>query len=165
VLPAGYVWHHFSAAVMHATAGFKIGMPSPWQQSVTGQTAHLNQPARNFHLTVGLALWTYVKPLSEAQYLDGQDAASYHDFTLLTLQTLGFRQAGATISGSAAELKFSWTKTTGGKFTEIVVLVTLSTKDGPQPYAFTLWAPSSSYGAADGVFRTALGTFRPLPGS
>ena len=148
---------------MHATAGFKIGMPSPWRQSVSGQIAHLNQPARNFHLTVNLGLWTYIKPLAQAQYLYGLDAVGYPHFTLLELKSLGFKQAGGSQSASAAELKFSWTKLTGGKFTEIVVFVTLSTKDGPQPYTFTLWAPSSSYGSAYSVFHTALGTFRPLP--
>jgi tRNA A-37 threonylcarbamoyl transferase component Bud32 len=165
VLPAGYVWHHFSAAILGSTAGFKIGMPSPWTQSVSGQAVHLNQPARNFHLTVGLGLWTYVKPLAQAQYLKKTDATAYRDFTLENLQALGFKQAGGAIGASAAELKFSWTKVGGTKFTAMVLLVTLSTKSGFQPYAFTLSAPSATYGAAYGIFHTALGTFRPVPGA
>jgi hypothetical protein len=165
VLPAGYVWHRFSAAILGSAAGFKIGMPALWTQFVSGQVAHLTQPARNFHLTVGLGLWTYVKPLPEAQYLRKEDALAYRDFTLLDLQAVGFSQAGGAIGAPAAELRFTWTKAGGAKFTVDVLLVTLSTKSGVQPYTFTLSAPAATYGAASGVFRTALGTFRPLPGT
>jgi hypothetical protein len=163
VLPAGYVWHRFSAVAMGSVAGFEIGMPEPWTQAVSGPVAHLNQPVRNFHLAVNLGLWTFVKPLAQAQYLRGVDALTYRHFTLIGLQSLGFRQAGGAIAAPAAELKFSWVESSGAKFTELVLLVTLSTKSGPQPYALTLWSPAATYGAADGVFHTALATFRPLP--
>jgi hypothetical protein len=164
VLPKGYLWHQFTAAVMDSTAGFKIGLPSPWTQSVAGQVAHLNQPVKGFHLTVNLGLWTYVAPLAEAKYLQGKAAATYHGYKKLSLGAVGFQAIGGFRAAPAAELKFSWHPVTGGTFTELVALVTLTTKSGAQPYAFRLWAPSSSFGAANGVFNTAIKTFRPLPG-
>jgi len=150
---------------MDSTAGFKIGMPVPWTQSVSGQIAHLNQPVRDFHLTVNLALWTYVKPLQEAQYLQAKAAAAdkAKDYKELLLTSIGFKALGGFEAAPAAELKFSWNKPLLGNFTELVVLVTLNTKSGAQPYAFTLWAPTSTFSAASGVFHTALKTFRPLP--
>jgi hypothetical protein len=161
VLPAGWVWHHFSAAIMGSTAGFKIGLPSAWTQYIVGQVAHMNQPARNFHLTVNLGLWTYVKPLREAEHLEAVDAKSYNDFSLQALESFNFKSVGYR-SASAAELRFSWTKVTGGNWTEIVILVTLNTAAGVQPYDFTLWAPSSTFSSANGTFHSALKTFRVL---
>ena len=64
----------------------------------------------------------------------------------------------------AAELKFRWTKPSAGTVTDLVVLVKLTTQSGVQPYTLTLWAPSVTFGLANGVFHTALPTFRPLPG-
>jgi eukaryotic-like serine/threonine-protein kinase len=164
VLPAGYIWHHFPAALMGSTAGFKIGMPVAWKQAVAVLVAHLNQPARNFHLAVGLWTWTYAKPLPQAQYLEGLDAASYQGFKLLSLAAVGFKSVGGFKAGPAAELRFGWHKPSGASFTELVILVTLDTKSGAQPYTFTLWAPASTFPAANGTFHAAMKTFRPLPG-
>jgi hypothetical protein len=147
---------------MGSAAGFKIGLPSAWTQSVAGLAAHLTQSARNFHLAVSLGVWTHVKPLPQAEYLYDVDAVAYHDFDLLSLGAIGFKSVGYT-AAPAAELKFSWHPVSGGNFTKLVILVTLSTKSGLQPYTFTLWAPSSTFTAANAVFRTALETFRPLP--
>ena len=165
VLPAGYRWHKFSASLMESVAGFKIGMPNAWTQSVTGQIAHLNQTLRNFHLTVNLAYWSYTKPLRQAQYLQSQAAKAHkHDYKVLTLGTVGFKAVGGFRSASAAELKFSWyNPTLGISFTQLDLLVTLNTSSGSQPYSFVLWAPAGTFGAANGIFRTALPTFRPLP--
>ena len=164
VLPPGYVWHHFSAAVMGSTAGFEIGLPALWTQSVAGLVAHLDQSARDFHLTVNLGLWTYVEPLPQAQYLQRKDAKADNGYKELSLGAIGFKTVGGFEAASAAELKFSWHKPLVGNFTELVVLVTLSTKSGVQPYTFTLWAPSATFNAANGIFHTAMTTFRPLPG-
>lgn len=163
VLPAGYVWHNFSAALLSSTAGFKIGLPARWMQNLTGKIAHFNQPAKSFHLTVNVSLWTYPKPLAEAKYLAKKDSANYNGYTQLTLGSVGFKAIGGFRAAPAAELKFSWNKPSGGNYTELVILVTLATKSGVQPYAFSLWAPSASFPAAHGVFHTALKTFRPLP--
>ncbi len=163
VLPTGYVWHHFSAAVMASTAGFKIGMPSIWVQSVSVPVAHLSQPVRGFHLNLNLALWTYVKPLAQAQYLQAKDAKTYNGYKELSLSAVGFSTLGGFKAAPAAELKFTWTKPLVGSYTELVILVTLTTKSGVQPYTFTLWAPSASFSSAHSVFDTALATFRPLP--
>jgi eukaryotic-like serine/threonine-protein kinase len=165
VLPAGYIWHHFTASLMGSTAGFKIGMPVAWKQAIAVLVAHLNQPARNFHLAVGLGSWNYAKPLPQARYLYGLDAADYHGFRLLSLGAIGFRSVGGFKAAPAAELKFGWHKTSGASFTEMVVLVMLDTKSGPQPYTFTLWAPTSTFPAANGIFHAAMKTFRPLPGA
>jgi hypothetical protein len=163
VLPKGWVWHQFSAAVMGSTAGFKIGLPSPWTQSASSLVAHLNQPAKAWHLNVNLGLWTYVKPLAEAQYLQKKYAATYHGYKKLLVASVGFASIGGFRAVPAAELKFSWHPVSGVASTELVVLVTLATKSGTQPYAFHLWAPSASFSGANGVFHTAIKTFRPLP--
>jgi tRNA A-37 threonylcarbamoyl transferase component Bud32 len=164
VLPPGYVWHRFSAAVLGSTAGFEIGLPSLWKQSVSGQSAYLVEPVTNFHLTVDLAAWTYAAPLTEAQYLERQYAKIDKGFKLLTLGAIGFKAIGGFKAAPAAELKFSWTRTSAGTVTELVALVSLTTKSGVQPYSFTLWAPPATFGVANGVFRIAMTTFRPLPG-
>jgi eukaryotic-like serine/threonine-protein kinase len=163
VLPPGYVWHRFTAAVMGSAAGFEIGMPSLWRQSVTGLSAYLNEPVTSFHLTVSLAPWTYAGPLAQAQYLERKYAKADKGYKALTLGPIGFKAVGGFKAASAAELKFRWTKTSVGTVTEMVVLVTLTTKSGAQPYTFTLWAPSATFGLANGVFQTAMTTFRPLP--
>ncbi len=164
VLPPGYVWHRFSAGVMGSTAGFEIGLPSLWKQSVSGQSAYLTEPVTNFHLTVDLAAWTYAAPLTEAQYLERQYAKTDKGFKLLALGAIGFKAIGGFKVAPAAELKFSWTRPSAGTVTELVVLVSLTTKSGVQPYSFTLWAPPATFGVANGVFRIAMTTFRPLPG-
>lgn len=164
MLPSGYAWHHFPAAVMGSVAGFKIGMPDLWKQSISGMVAHLNQPARNFHLAVGLSSWAYAKPLTQAQYLYGLDAIAYNHFKLLSLASVGFKSVGGFKSAAAAELRFTWHKPSVGNFTEEVILVTLNTRSGAQPYAFTLWTPSPTFSVANGVLHVAMKTFRPLPG-
>ena len=55
---------------MGSTAGFEIGLPSLWRQSVTGLSAVMVQPVTSFHLTINLAPWTYAGPLAEAQSLE-----------------------------------------------------------------------------------------------
>jgi eukaryotic-like serine/threonine-protein kinase len=163
VLPKGWLWHKFPEALTGTAAGFKIGLPSPWTQSYSGLVAHLNQPAKGFHLNVNLGLWTYVKPLAEARLLQKQYAATYNGYKKIFVTSVGFATIGGFRAAPAAELKFSWQPLTGGTSTELVVLVTLGTKSGSQPYAFHLWAPSSTFGSASGVFHGAIKTFRPLP--
>jgi eukaryotic-like serine/threonine-protein kinase len=163
VLPSGWVWHDFSAAELTATAGFKIGLPAAWTQNLTGQVAHFNQPARNFHLTVSVGVWTYPKPLTEAKYLNKKYATKYNGYTELALGAVGFKAIGGFRAATAAELKFSWDKPSAGSYTELIILVSLNTKAGVQTYWFSLWSPSASFAAAHGVFHTALKTFRPLP--
>ena len=162
-LPNGWVWHKFSEALTGTSAGFRIGLPSPWTQTYSYLVAHLNQPAKGFHLNVNLGPWTYVKPLVEAKLLQSKYAATYHGYKKLLLTGVGFASIGGFRAAPAAELKFSWHPASGGAFTELVVLVTLVTKSGTQPYAFHLWAPSATFGTANGVFHSAIKTFRPLP--
>lgn len=163
VLPNGWVWHKFSVAYLGSSAGLKIGMPSPWTQSVSYLIAHLNQPAKRFHLNVNVGLWTYVKPLPEAKYLSSKYAKTYSGYKKLLLSSVGFASIGGFRAVPAAELKFSWHPAAGSTSTELVILVTLATKSGTQPYAFHLWAPSATFGTANSVFHKALKTFRPLP--
>jgi tRNA A-37 threonylcarbamoyl transferase component Bud32 len=163
VLPPGYAWHRFTAAAMGSTAGFEIGVPSPWQQSVTGLSAHLDLPASNFALTVSLAPWKYAGPLTQAQYLQARYAKTDKGYKELTLGAVGFKAIGGFQAAPAAELKFRWTKLSGGSVTELIVLVTLTTKAGAQPYAIAVSAPAATFSVADGVFETAMTTFRPLP--
>jgi hypothetical protein len=118
----------------------------------------------DFHLTVNLAPWTDSEPLAEAQYLQGKYAKSDKGYKKLTLGTVGFKSIGGFEAATAAELEFSWTGSSATNFTELVVLVTLTAKSGAQPYTFTLWAPSATFGTAHQVFLTAMPTFRPLPG-
>jgi len=165
VLPPGYVWHRFTAAVMGTAAGFEIGMPSSWQQSVTALSVHLSQPVRDFHLTVNLAPWTYAGPLAQAQYLQLEAAKTDKGYKDLSLGAIGFRAVGGFRTAPAAELKFSWTNPSLGSLTEVVILVTFTTKSGVQPYTFTMSAPSATFSAARGVLYTAMPTFRPLPGA
>lgn len=164
-LPAGWIWRSFTASQMVSNAGFEIGMPSPWTQNVIGQVAHLNQTARAFHLVVSLEAWTYAKPLNEARYLDSIDSTTYHKFKTLLLRGIGFVAAGGYEPATAAELKFTWTKPDVGKYTELIILVTLKTSSGSQPYEFALWAPSPTFASASAIFHTALHSFRPLPAS
>jgi serine/threonine protein kinase len=163
-LPPGYAWHRFTAAVMGSKAGFEIATPRLWVQSVSGKTASLYEPLSNYHLLVNLAPWTYSAPLTQAQYLQRKYAASEPGYKLLTLGSIGFKTVGGFEAAPAAELKFKWTKPVLGSVTELVVVVTLATKSGAQPYTFTLWAPSGTFSLANSTFQTAMTTFRPLPG-
>jgi eukaryotic-like serine/threonine-protein kinase len=166
VLPSGWKWHRFGPVVMDAlAAGFKIGMPDAWVQSVSGQVGHLTQSVRDFHLTVNLAGWVYAGPLREAQYLENRAAKAHpNDYRVLLLTSVGFKAMGGYRSASAAELKYSWYNATQAiDYTELDLLVTLSTTAGSQPYTFALWAPTGTFGSARGIFNTALPTFRPLP--
>jgi hypothetical protein len=151
---------------MGAVAGFKIGVPVLWTQAIAGQVAHLNQNVRDFHLAVSLDYWLYAKPLREAQLLQTQAAAAHkHAYKVLTLTALGFKAVGGFRSAAAAELKYTWRDPTLSlNFTEMVILVTLSTTAGNQPYSFALTAPAATFPAANGILRTAMPTFRPLPG-
>jgi hypothetical protein len=151
---------------MGTVAGFKIGMPDAWTQSVVAPVAHLTQSARNFHLAVDLNYWLYTKPLREAQYLETLAAASHkkQDFHVLVLEATNFTSLGGWRSSAAAELKYTWKAATGTAWTEIVYLTTLPTTAGAQSYEWALWAPSSTYSAAYGVLHQAMPTFRPLPG-
>jgi hypothetical protein len=165
VLPAGWIWHTFSASQLGSNAGFEIGMPPPWKQNVVGKIAHLNQPVKNFHVAVNVAPWAYPgQPLRQAEHVDAVDAANYNMFKTLVLRVIGFAAAGGYEPAKAAELKFTWVKPGVGKFTELMYLVTLHTSAGAQPYTLAAWAPSATFGSANGVFRTALKSFRPLPG-
>ena len=164
VLPTDWVWHRFPRALIgYPTAGFKIGMPVAWKQVVGLLVAHLNQPARGFHLVVSVGGWSYAKPYPQAQHLYDLDAGAYSNFTLLSLTKIGFESVGGFKAAPAAVLKFSWHKASGLGFTEIVILVKLVTSSGPQPYRFTLWAPASTFPAANGILHSAMRTFRPLP--
>jgi hypothetical protein len=148
---------------MRTAAGFEIGMPSSWQQSVAAPSAHLYQTARGFHLTVNLAPWIFAGPLAQAESVARRAAATDPGYKELMLGAIGFKAVGGFEAAPGAELKFSWIKPSVGSVTELVIVVTLTTRSGPQPYAFTLWAPSPTFGAAAGVLHTAMPTFRPLP--
>lgn len=148
---------------MGSTAGFEIGMPRLWQQSVSGKSASLSEPVSNFHLVVNLAPWSYTEPLAQAQYLQRKYAKAEPGYRLLTLGSVGFKSIGGYEAAPAAELKFRWNKPVLGTVTELVVVVSLTTKSGVQPYTFTLSAPSATFALANGTFHTAMTTFRPLP--
>jgi hypothetical protein len=148
---------------MGSTAGFEIGLPVLWKQSVTGKSAYLSEPVTNFHFTVNLAAWTYSSPLTQAQYLQAKYAKADSGYKELALGSIGFKAVGGFKAAPAAEVKFRWTKTIVGSVTQLVVLVSLTTKSGVQPYTLTLWAPSATFSVANGVFETAMTTFRPLP--
>jgi hypothetical protein len=166
-LPAGYRWHKFSATEMEAVAGFKIGMPDLWTQSVNVPVAQMNQVARGFHLAVNLSYWDYAKPLREAQYLQSLAAAAHkgHGYKELLLGTTNFESLGGFRSATAGQLKYSWNSASlGYNVTELIWLTTLSTSAGAQPYEFELWAPTQTFGAARGILTTATPTFRPMPG-
>jgi hypothetical protein len=166
-LPAGYRWDKFTPAQLGAVAGFKIGMPDLWTQSVSPPVAHLDQAVRGFHLAVDLSYWLYTNPLREAQYLQSQAAAAHknHGYKKLLLTTTNFTSLGGFRSATAAELKYSWnTATLGYNETELIILVTLQTTAGAQPYEFELSAPTQTFGSARAVLTTAIPTFRPLPG-
>jgi hypothetical protein len=148
---------------MGTAAGFKIAVPDAWTQSIDGLAVHLNRSARNFHIEVNLAAWKYARPLREAQYLQKLAASSHNDYKVLLLGSIGFKSV-AYRSAPAAQLKFKWrNKTTDVAYTQLDVLVTLSTESGDQPYIFIVWAPTATFGTASGTFHTALKTFRPLP--
>ena len=138
-------------------------MPVAWKQTIDHLVAHLNQPARVFHLAVSLGSWTYGKPWPQAQYLYDLDSGAYRNFRLLSLADVGFKSVGGFKAAPASILKFTWHKASGLGFTELVILVKLVTSSGPQPYTFTLWAPASTFPAANGILHTAMTTFRPLP--
>jgi hypothetical protein len=166
-LPAGYRWHKFGATAMDALAGFKIGMPDAWTQALNVPLAQLNDGADGFHLNVNLSYWMYLTPLSEAQYLQSLAATAHkgHGYKELLLSTVNFSALGGYRSAGGAELKYSWNSASlGYNETELVVLVTLSTSAGSQPYEFDLTAPTSTWSTARGILTAALPTFRPLPG-
>ena len=163
LLPAGWVWHRLSAAALSSTAGFRLGLPSAWTQTQSGQVVHFAQPSASAHLSVSVAPWTYASPLAEAAYLQRKDSAAYNDYTTLSLNPAGFAAIGGFRPAPAAELRFRWHKPGAGSFTELLVLVSLPTGSGMQTYAITLWAPSAGFSAQASMLTTALGTFRPLP--
>jgi hypothetical protein len=152
---------------MATIAGFKIGMPVLWTQSVAAPVAHLNQIARSFHLAVDLSYWLYTKPLREAQYLQSRAASAHkgHKYKEQLLTTTNFTSLGGFRSATTGELKYSWNDASlGYNETELVLLVTLNTSAGPQSYEFELLAPTQTFGSARSILGTALPTFRPLPG-
>jgi hypothetical protein len=166
-LPSGYRWHKFGAVEMDAVAGFKLGMPDLWTQTVNAPVAQLNQAARSFHLAVNLSYWEYSGPLREAQYLQSLAASAHkgHGYKELLLSTTNFEALGGFRSAKVAELKYSWNSAAlGYNETELILLMTLSTSAGGQPYEFELWAPTQTFGAARSILTTATPTFRPLPG-
>ena len=152
---------------MDAVAGFKVGVPTLWTQTISVPVAQLNQSARAFHLAVNVSYWQYSGPLREAQYLQTAAAAAHknHGYRELLLATTNFQSLGGFRSATAAELKYSWNSTSlGYNETELVILVTLNTSAGAQPYEFELWAPTQTFGSARSILTTAMPTFRPLPG-
>jgi hypothetical protein len=151
---------------MSTTAGFKIAVPRPWTQKVDGKLVELSQSRRDLHVIVCLATWKDAGAAAhEARYLQRLAARSYHAYKKLLLQAIPFKSVGYT-SAPAAELKFSFTNmASGDRCTELIILATLSTKTGAQPYSLTVWAPRASFAGAYSIFRTALKTFRPLPAS
>ncbi len=166
-LPSGYRWHKFGALLMDALAGFKIGMPDAWTQVVSVPVAEMNDAASGYHLDVNLSYWLYVSPLNQAQYLQSLAATAHkgHGYKELLLSSVNFHALGGYKSASAAELKYSWKSVAlGYNETELVILVTLNTSAGSQPYEFELTAPTSTWGTAREILTTALPTFRPLPG-
>jgi hypothetical protein len=166
-LPAGYRWHRFTAVLMDALAGFKIGMPDAWTQSVSVPMAAINDAALGFHLDIDLNYWLYSGPLNQAKYLQSLAAAAHkgHGYKEQLLGKVNFDTLGGYRSAAGAELKYSWKSVAlGYNVTQLVVLVTLSTSAGSQPYEFELTAPTASWGTARAVMTTALPTFRPLPG-
>lgn len=165
-LPADWRWHRFTATAMGTLAGFKMGLPDAWIQTIVVPVAHFTQVADDFHLVVNLSGWRYALPLREAQYLAAQAAASHtRGFHLIGLTAANFTALGGYRSAAAARLEYSWkTAVTGAPFTELVYLVSLPTSAGVQPYEFALWAPSGTFAAADTVLQAAMPTFRPLPG-
>lgn len=166
-LPAGYRWHRFTALTMGTAAGFKIGMPDLWTQTVSPPVAEMSQSVRDFHLLVDLSSWLYSEPVREAQYVQNQAASAHkgHGYKELLLTKTNFTSLGGFRSAAAAELRYSWhSSVLGYGETELVILVTLNTSAGPQPYEFELVAPTQTAGSADSVLSAALPTFRPLPG-
>jgi len=165
-LPAGYSWYKFGPIEMDAVAGFKIGMPDAWTQAVNAPIAAINDNVAGYSLDVNLSYWAYATPLSEAQYLGSVAAKAHkgHGFEELLLSNVNFAALGGYTSAPGAELKYSWNSATlGYRVTELVILVTLNTSAGSQPYEFELRAPTATYGAARAILTTALPTFRPLP--
>jgi hypothetical protein len=150
---------------MDSVAGFRIGLPAGWTQSISGLTARMNDASASSHLTVSLAAWKATRPLAEAQYLQKKDKASHAGYQKLVLDAAGFKSLGGNRSAPSAELEFSWRNASGVSLTELVIPVTLTTTAGSQPYLFSLWAPASAFSALDTTFGTALGTFHPLPAS
>ena len=168
MLPDGYKWHKFSASLMGTVAGFEIALPATWTQSVSPPVAQFAQPTLNFHLAVNLNYWQYTRPLREAEYLQTLAAAAHkkHGYVEQLLSAINFRQVGGFESATAAELQYQWKSASlGYNVTELVVLVTLDTRAGSQPYEFALWAPTSTFIAARVEFGIAMPTFRPLPSS
>jgi hypothetical protein len=152
---------------MDALAGFKLGMPDAWTQSVNAPIAAISNGLYGFHLDVNLSYWLYAGPLNEAQYLQSVAAAAHkgHGYKELLLGKVNFDALGGYRSASAAELKYSWNSVAlGYNVTELVVLVTLNTSAGSQPYEFELTAPTATWGTARAILTAALPTFRPLPG-
>jgi eukaryotic-like serine/threonine-protein kinase len=165
-LPPGYRWHKFTALQMAAVAGFKIGMPDAWTQSISIPVAAMNDAAYGFHLDVNLSYWLYAGPLNEAQYLQSLAATAHkgHAYKELLISKVNFDALGGFRSATAAELKYSWKSVAlGYNVTELIVLVTLDTTAGSQPYEFELTAPTANWGTARAIMTTALPTFRPLP--
>jgi eukaryotic-like serine/threonine-protein kinase len=166
-LPSGYRWHKFTAVLMDALAGFKIGMPNAWTQSISIPVAAINDGTYGFHLDVNLSYWLYSAPLNEAKYLQSLAAAAHkgHGYKELLLGKVNFDALGGYRSASAAELKYTWNSVSlGYNVSELVVLVTLNTAAGSQPYEFDLTAPTSDWGTARAILTAAVPTFRPLPG-
>jgi hypothetical protein len=152
---------------MDALAGFKIGMPNAWTQSISVPVVAINDAAFGFHLDVDLNYWLYSGPLNQAKYLQSLASAAHkgHGYKELLLGKVNFDALGGYRSAAGAELKYSWNSVAlGYNVTELVVLVTLSTSAGSQPYEFELTAPTSDWGTARAIMTTALPTFRPLPG-
>jgi hypothetical protein len=157
--PAGYRWYQVIAASTSTGAGLEIAVPASWQMSTQGLVTRLNPPAGTAFIQIGLAPFTYSRPVREAAFLQAQALGQdqYPGYRLVALGTGTFRGT------PDATWRFSWDQAGAGRVAVLTLLVKVGTPAGTRPCALTVSAPASGFAAAEAVFRRALATFRPLP--
>jgi eukaryotic-like serine/threonine-protein kinase len=156
--PAGYRWYQVTAASSGTAAGFRVAVPAAWTTSRQGLASYLRPPSGSGYVEISLAPFAYARPLREAAFLQaeaiGRDA--YPGYRPIAIRP------GTLLGAPDAAWRFSWQD--GATRTEVLVLLlSMDTASGTQPYALAVSAPAGTFPATAAVLREALGTFRPLP--
>jgi hypothetical protein len=158
-LPAGYRRHEVTATSSGAVAGFAIAVPASWLVTRQGLATYLRPPAGSALIEISLATFTYLRPPREAAFLQAQalEQDQYPGYRLVAMRARTF------LGSPGATWRFSWDRGGTGRMDVLKVLLTVTTRAGPQPYVLTVSAPRAGFAAAAGIFRRALRTFQPLP--
>ena len=156
--PVGYRWLSVPAASTGTPAGFEIAIPDSWSATRQGLAWYLDPPAGSAYIEVNLTLFSYPKPVRQAQYLQAtairQD--EYPGYRLIGIAPVSYRNS------AAASWRFDWRQHSLGRVADQELLFSRNATAGRQDYELSVSAPAPGFPAARAVFEQVLRTFRRL---